>query len=195
MKAFYSDVFVLPLPTDHRFPMAKYHLLRERILSEGILGPDDLRLPEPATDAQLLRAHDAEYIEKVKNGGLSAKEIRRIGFPWTPQMVERSRRSVGATIAACRSAISEGISVNLAGGTHHAFRDHGEGYCVFNDAAVAARAMQDEGRVRRVVILDCDVHQGNGTAAILAGDRDDLHVFGAWREKLPLSQREGRSRP
>ena len=170
MKAFYSDVFVLPLPTDHRFPMAKYHLLRERILSEGILRPDDLRLPEPATDAQLLRAHDAEYIEKVKNGGLSAKEIRRIGFPWTPQMVERSRRSVGATIAASRSALSEGVSVNLAGGTHHAFRDHGEGYCVFNDAAVAARAMQDEGRVRRVVILDCDVHQGNGTAAILAGD-------------------------
>ncbi|MBI1257930.1 MAG: histone deacetylase [Chloroflexi bacterium] len=170
MKAFYSDVFVLPLPTDHRFPMAKYHLLRERILSEGILRPDDLRLPEPATDAQLLRAHDAEYLEKVKNGGLSAKEIRRIGFPWTPQMVERSRRSVGATIAACRTALSEGVSVNLAGGTHHAFRDHGEGYCVFNDAAVAARVLQDEGRVRRVVILDCDVHQGNGTAAILAGD-------------------------
>ena len=170
MKAFYSDIFVLPLPTDHRFPMAKYQLLRERLLAEGILAPEDFYLPEPATDAQLLRAHDAEYIEKVKSGGLSAKEQRRIGFPWTPQMVERSRRSVGATIAACRAALSEGAAVNLAGGTHHAFRDYGEGYCVFNDAAVAARAMQDEGRVRRVLILDCDVHQGNGTAAILAGD-------------------------
>src|SRR5437763_6345259 len=159
MKAFYSDIFVLPLPTDHRFPMAKYQLLRERLLAEGILAPEDFYLPEPATDAQLLRAHDAEYIEKVKSGGLSAKEQRRIGFPWTPQMVERSRRSVGATIAACRAALSEGAAVNLAGGTHHAFRDHGEGYCVFNDAAVAARAMQDEGRVRRVLILDCDVHQ------------------------------------
>ncbi len=171
MKAYYSDVFVLPLPPDHRFPMAKYRLLRERILAEGIIAPDDLHIPDAATDDQLLRAHDLDYLEKVKSGGLSAREIRRIGFPWTPQMVERSRRSVGATICACRSALDEGVAVNLAGGTHHAFRDHGEGYCVFNDSAVAARAMQDEGRVRRVVILDCDVHQGNGTAAILAGDR------------------------
>ena len=150
--------------------MPKYHLLRERLLAERSLAPEDFIIPEPATDAQLLRAHDAEYIEKVKNGDLSAKEQRRIGFPWTPQMVERSRRSVGATIAACRIALTEGVAVNLAGGTHHAFRDHGEGYCVFNDSAVAARVMQDEDRVRRVVILDCDVHQGNGTAAILAGD-------------------------
>jgi acetoin utilization deacetylase AcuC-like enzyme len=96
--------------------------------------------------------------------------MRRIGFPWSPEMVERSRRSSGATIAACRAALAEGVAVNLAGGTHHAFRDHGEGFCVFNDSAIAARAMQAEGRARRVVILDCDVHQGNGTASILAGD-------------------------
>ena len=128
-------------------------------------------MPDAASDDQLLLAHDAEYLEKVKSGGLSAREQRRIGFPWSAEMVERSRRSVGATIAACRAALDEGRAVNLAGGTHHACRDHGEGYCVFNDSAVAARVMQREGRVRRVVILDCDVHQGNGTAQILAGDR------------------------
>lgn len=171
MKVFYSDVFVLPLPPDHRFPMAKYRLLRERILAEGIVAPDDLRIPDAATDDQLLLAHDADYLEKVKSGGLSAREQRRIGFPWSLPMVERSRRSVGATIAACRAALAEGVAVNLAGGTHHACRDHGEGYCVFNDSAVAARVMQREERVRRVVVLDCDVHQGNGTAQILQGDR------------------------
>jgi acetoin utilization deacetylase AcuC-like enzyme len=171
MKAFYSDVFVLPLPPEHRFPMAKYRLLRERILTEGIVAPGDLRIPDAATDDDLLLAHDADYLDKVKSGGLSAKEQRRIGFPWSAEMVERSRRSSGATMAACRAALDDGIAVNLAGGTHHAFRDHGEGYCVFNDSAVAARVMQREGRVRRVVVLDCDVHQGNGTAAILQGDR------------------------
>lgn len=171
MKAFYSDVFVLPLPEGHRFPMTKYARLRERALAEGILPPEALCLPDAATDEQILRAHDADYLHRVQHGLLNPKEIRRIGFPWSPEMVERSRRSSGATIAACRAAFDDGIAVNMAGGTHHAFRDHGEGYCVFNDSAIAARAMQAEGRARRVVILDCDVHQGNGTAAILAGDR------------------------
>lgn len=191
MKAYYSDIFVLPLPPEHRFPMAKYRLLRERILAEGIIAPGDLLVPDAATDDQLLRAHDADYLEKVKSGGLSAREIRRIGFPWSPQMVERSRRSVGASICACRAALTDGTAVNLAGGTHHAFRDHGEGYCVFNDAAVAARAMQDEGRARRVVILDCDVHQGNGTAAILAGDRSifTFSVHGA--KNFPFHKEKG----
>ncbi len=170
MRAYYSDTFVLPLPPDHRFPMAKYALLRERILAEGILSPADLLLPDAASDEQILRAHDADYLERVKNGTLTEREIRRIGFPWSPEMVERSCRSSGATIAACRAALEDGISVNLAGGTHHAFPDHGAGYCVFNDAAVAARAMQAEKRVHRVVILDLDVHQGDGTAAIFAGD-------------------------
>ncbi len=170
LKCYYTDHFVLPLPAEHRFPMPKYSRLRERVVLEGIIRPEDLLVPEPATDEQILRAHDADYLEKVKMGALTAKEIRRIGFPWTPEMVERSRRSSGATIAACRTALVEGFAVNLAGGTHHAFRDHGEGYCVFNDSAIAARAMQAEGRARRLVVLDCDVHQGNGTAAILKGD-------------------------
>jgi acetoin utilization deacetylase AcuC-like enzyme len=124
----------------------------------------------PATDEQILGVHTAEYWEKVVRGTLSEKELRRIGFPWSPGLVERTRRSVGGTIGACRSALEEGLSANLAGGTHHAYPDHGEGYCVLNDVAVAARAMQAEGRAARVLILDCDVHQGNGSAAIFAND-------------------------
>ncbi len=150
--------------------MEKYALLRERVLREGIITADQLHIPEPASITELARAHDPAYIERVLNGQLTSAELRRIGFPWSPQMVERSRRSAGATIAACRVALSEGVGVNLAGGTHHAFSDAGAGYCVFNDAAVAARAMQVEGRAQRIAIIDCDVHQGDGTAAILAGD-------------------------
>ncbi len=150
--------------------MEKYALLRERVLREGIITADQLHIPEPASITELARAHDPAYIERVLNGQLTSAELRRIGFPWSPQMVERSRRSAGATIAACRVALSEGVGVNLAGGTHHAFSDAGAGYCVFNDAAVAARAMQAEGRAQRIAIIDCDVHQGDGTAAILAGD-------------------------
>lgn len=182
MKAFYTDHFVLPLPPEHRFPMQKYQLLRERVVAEQLIQPDCLLVPEAASDQQLLRAHDAAYLEQVKQGTLSRQEIRRIGFPWSPEMVERSRRSSGATIAACRAALEDGTAVNLAGGTHHAFRDHGEGYCVFNDSAIAARAMQAEGRAQRVVILDCDVHQGNGTAAILAGD-STIFTFSIHGEK------------
>ncbi len=150
--------------------MAKYGKLRERVLAEGLNGTDPLAVPHAATDEEILRAHDRGYLTRVVEGALTAAEIRRIGFPWSTEMVERSRRSSGATIEACRSALERGVGVNLAGGTHHAFRDRGEGYCVFNDAAIAALAMQAEGSARRVVIIDCDVHQGNGTAAILAGD-------------------------
>lgn len=170
VKAFYCDHFVLSLPGGHRFPMEKYRLLRERVLASGAVRPEDLRVPEPAAGEEILRVHEAEYLRRVMTGGLDRAELRRIGFPWAPAMVERSRRSVGGTIAACREALANGVAVNLAGGTHHAFPDHGEGYCVLNDAAIAARAMQAEGRAARVVILDCDVHQGNGTAAVFRGD-------------------------
>lgn len=171
LKCYYTGHFVLPLPPDHRFPMSKYSRLRERLLAEGILTPDDLQTPPPASDAEILRCHEPAYLERIASGTLSAGEIRRIGFPWSVAMVERSRRSSGATIMAARTALcGEGISANLAGGTHHACRDHGEGYCVFNDAAIAARAMQAEGLARRVVVIDCDVHQGNGTADIVKGD-------------------------
>jgi acetoin utilization deacetylase AcuC-like enzyme len=171
MKAYYSDHFILPLPEGHRFPMPKYALLRQRVVEAELFAPQELLIAPAATDEQLERVHTADYVRRVTDGLLTEKEIRRIGFPWSPEMVERSRRSVGATVEACRSALKDGFAANLAGGTHHAYADHGEGYCVFNDVAVAARAMQAEGRLRRVVVLDCDVHQGNGTAAIFAGDR------------------------
>lgn len=174
MKAFYTDHFVLPLPPGHRFPMAKYSRLRQRVITENIIAADDLRAPDTATDEQILRCHERDYLEKVKSGQLTRQEIRRIGFPWSPGMVERSRRSTGATIAACVAALEDGVAANLAGGTHHACRDHGEGFCVWNDAAVAAREMQTRGFVKRVVIIDCDVHQGNGTAHIT---RDDPTIF------------------
>jgi acetoin utilization deacetylase AcuC-like enzyme len=168
MKAFYADSFVLPLPEGHRFPIEKYSRLRQRVQASGLIPGEDLQQAEPATDEQLLRAHYSEYVSKVVHGDLSAKEIRRIGFPWSPELVERSRRSVGGTLAACRAGLVAGTAVNLAGGTHHAYSDHGEGFCVFNDVAVAALAMQAEARANRILIIDCDVHQGNGTAAIFA---------------------------
>lgn len=170
MKFYFTDNYVLPLPEGHRFPMSKYRLLRQRLLDFSLAREDEIVLPPEASDDEILRAHDADYLQRVQYGMLSESEIRRIGFPWSPEMVIRSRRSSGATLAACRVALVEGVAANLAGGTHHAFRDAGEGYCIFNDAAIAARAMQAEGRVARVVIIDCDVHQGNGTAAILRGD-------------------------
>ena len=176
MQLFYTDVFVLPLPPGHRFPMEKYARLRESLLASGEFDEADFHLPHAATDEELGRAHDPAYIRAVSAGLLPEKAQKAIGFPWSAGMVERSRRSAGATLAACRAALADGVSANLAGGTHHAFRDRGEGFCVFNDAAVAARAMQAEGRARRVLIVDCDVHQGNGTASILRGD-DSIFTF------------------
>lgn len=170
MKLYYSDHFVLPLPDGHRFPASKYTLLRQRVANSELVSENHLTVPEAASLEQLSLAHDREYVRRVIQGELSEKEIRRIGFPWSPELVERSRRSVGGTIAACRAALEERVSANLAGGTHHAYADHGEGYCVFNDVSVAARVMQAEGRAQRIVILDCDVHQGNGTAAIFSED-------------------------
>ena len=176
MKLFYTDVFVLPLPAGHRFPMEKYSRLRAELLASGDFAESDFHLPHAASDDELARAHDRDYIDRVSCGRLSEEEQKAIGFPWSVGMVERSRRSAGATICACRAALEDGIAANLAGGTHHAFRDRGEGFCVFNDAAVAARAMQAEGRARRVLVVDCDVHQGNGTASILRGD-DRVFTF------------------
>ena len=179
MQAFHSDQFVLPLPAGHRFPMPKYRLLRERVASEpGIR----LRDAAPASEGELALAHEPSYIASVFDGTLSDAMQREIGFPWSERMVERSRRSVGATIAAARAALSDGLAANLAGGTHHAAADKGGGYCVFNDTAVAARLMQAEWHRHRgsaagglrVAVIDLDVHQGNGTAAIF---RDDPTVF------------------
>lgn len=174
MKAYYNDIFVLPLPTGHRFPMSKYRLLRELIIAENILSENDLLIPDAATDEQILRCHTSGYLEKVKTGTLDRKEVTRIGFPWSLELVERSRRSSGATICAARTALSDGVSANLAGGTHHAGRDFGAGYSVFCDSGIAARAMQAEGFAQRIAIIDCDVHQGNGTADVT---QDDSTIF------------------
>lgn len=174
MKVFYTDQFPLPLPEGHRFPKEEHTLLRRRLLESGIVPAKDLVSPELASDEQLLLVHDADYLRRVVDGQLSPAEVRRIGFPWSPYLVERSRRSVGASIAACRAAASDGLSVSLGGGTHHAHRDSGAGYCVFNDVAVAARTSQVEGLAQQVLIIDCDVHQGDGTATIFA---DDPSVF------------------
>jgi acetoin utilization deacetylase AcuC-like enzyme len=148
--------------------MAKYRMLREAAAAQ--LPSLQFHQAPTTTDGVLALAHHPQYIHRVASGALSADEQRAIGFPWTPEMVERSRRSAGATIAACRAAFDEGVAVNLAGGTHHAHADRGEGFCVFNDAAIAARLMQAERRASRVAIVDLDVHQGNGTASILAKD-------------------------
>lgn len=168
MKAFYSDRFVLPLPSGHRFPMQKYRMLREAVAASL----SDVVFEEAPTtsDGVLALAHHPGYIQRVSGGLLSESEQKTIGFPWSPDMVERSRRSAGVTIAACRAALEGGVGVNLAGGTHHAHADRGQGFCVFNDAAIAARLMQAERRVSRVAIVDLDVHQGDGTAAILEKD-------------------------
>lgn len=182
MRAFYSDHFVLPLPEGHKFPMAKYSRLRERILAEGIVSTDDLHEAPAATPDELCLVHTPAYVDAVINGTLPHDVQRRIGFPWSPEMVERSRRSVGATIAAARAALDEGVSANLAGGTHHAFADRGEGFCVFNDVAVGSRVLQRHGYANRVAIIDLDVHQGNGTAAIFNGD-DAVFTFSMHGDK------------
>lgn len=177
MQVFYATQFVLPLPSGHRFPMAKYGLLRDRLAAEvpGIR----LQQAEPATDGQLALVHTPAYIQSIQEGTAEPAVLREIGFPWSPAMAERARRSVGATIAACRAALAEGVAANIAGGTHHAYPDKGGGFCVFNDAAVAARLLQAEHARRdrqalRVAIIDLDVHQGNGTARVF---RDDPTVF------------------
>lgn len=170
MKVFYSDQFVLPLPEGHRFPMKKYSMLRELVEGAGICGPGEMRVPHAVTDEEVLRVHDAEYLDRVVAGTLTKQEVRRIGFPWSELMVERSRRASGGTVGACRAALEDGVAANLAGGTHHAFADRGEGFCVLNDSAIAARTLQAEGLIGNVVVIDTDVHQGNGTAMMLGGD-------------------------
>lgn len=182
MLAFHSDHFVLPLPPGHPFPMGRYHLLRQRV-RETLPGVR-LAEAEPASDGELALAHEPAWISAVVEGTTSAAQQREIGFPWSEAMVQRARRSVGATIQAARAALAgEGVAANLAGGTHHAYAHKGSGYCVFNDVAVAARLMQAEHHRRaatrpprglRVLVIDLDVHQGNGTAAIF---RDDPSVF------------------
>lgn len=177
MKLFYAATSLQTLPAGHRFPMGKYEILRQRLAAE--LPQLQLQLADPASDGELALVHTPAYVQAVVRGELSASAQREIGFPWSEGMVERARRSVGATVSAARQAMQQGIAANLAGGTHHAYADKGSGFCVFNDVAVAARLLQTEvarqsKHVFQVAVIDLDVHQGNGTARIF---RQDPSVF------------------
>jgi acetoin utilization deacetylase AcuC-like enzyme len=170
MKIFVTDRFTFPLPEGHRFPVEKYALLRERLEASGAFARDDFVTPAAATREQVLRAHTIAYWDRITTGDLTRAQQRDLGLPWSAALVERSLRSVGATIEACAAALQDGAAATLAGGTHHAFADRGEGFCLFNDAVIAAREMQALGKAAKLVVVDCDVHQGNGTAALCADD-------------------------
>jgi acetoin utilization deacetylase AcuC-like enzyme len=174
MRVFHSDSHVVPLPAGHRFPMAKYALLREALVETGVLRAAELVPAELVQVEDLLRVHAEAWVGAVLQGRLSVAEVRRLGFPWSEALVRRSRAAVGGTCAAARLALEEGFAGNLAGGTHHAFAGHGEGFCVFNDIAVSIRALQAARRIVRAVVVDLDVHQGNGTASVFA---EDASVF------------------
>ena len=170
LHAWSSARYAIPLPAGHRFPIAKYALLRDRVVADGLIPIERLHDPQRVTIDALVLVHTPRYVASISDGTLDEEEMRRIGFPWSPALVERSLRAVGGTVEASAAALDHGIAMNLAGGTHHAFPDHGEGFCVFNDVAVAIRSLQRDGRIARAAIIDLDVHQGNGTHAVFAGD-------------------------
>ncbi len=181
LRVFSSDAYVVPLPQGHRFPIQKYRLLRQALLAEGVLRPEQVHTPALATRAQLGRVHTADYLRAVFEGTLNARALRALGFPWSPQLLDRSRASTGGTIQAALAALEGGAAGNLAGGTHHAHPERGSGYCVFNDVAVAVRELRARGLIRRALVVDLDVHQGDGTARIFAGDPEafTLSLHGA----------------
>jgi len=172
MQVFYTPRYYAEIGEGHIFPIRKFELVRDRLLSEGTLDPAEIVEPSPAPLEDVLLVHTEDYVSRLCNGQLTTKEIRRLGLPWSESLVRRSFYAVGGTLAATQSALANGYSSNLAGGTHHSFSDHGEGFCVFNDVAVAIRAMRARKRIQRAAIVDCDVHQGNGTATIFAGDTE-----------------------
>lgn len=170
LHAWTSARYVIPLPAAHRFPIAKYALLREGVLAHGLVAPAHLHEPARTQWGDLVRVHTRAYVDNLTSGQLSDAELRRLGFPWSTHLVERAYRAVGGTCEAAEAALSLGVTINLAGGTHHAFADHGEGFCVFNDVAVAIRRLLDRSAIRRAAIIDLDVHQGNGTHSIFAAE-------------------------
>uniref|UniRef100_A0A7C1JEY6 Histone deacetylase n=1 Tax=Caldilinea aerophila TaxID=133453 RepID=A0A7C1JEY6_9CHLR len=168
----YSPDHVAPLPEGHRFPMAKFGKVYEWLIRDGVASLDQFHLPQPATEAQLALAHNPAYIRAYLEGTLDARSMRRIGFPWSERLVRRTLTALGSTVLAAELALTHGLACSTAGGTHHAFHDFGSGYCIFNDLAVAARWVKAQGLARRVLIVDLDVHQGDGTASILQNDPD-----------------------
>ena len=186
-----SAHYVIPLPEGHRFPIAKYALLRDALLVRGVVAPGHVHDPARVTSSQLARVHTAAYVRAVADGELTPAALRRLGFPWSAALVERSLRAVGGTLAAARRALASGVAMNLAGGTHHAFADRGEGFCVFNDVAVAIADLRATGDVRRVAVIDLDVHQGNGTHAIFAGDPHTVTFSMHGRRNYPFTKVPG----
>jgi acetoin utilization deacetylase AcuC-like enzyme len=180
MKCAYHPAYHVALPPGHPFPMSKYPLLKAQLLSEGIIAPADIIQPEPL--------HTADYISKLSSSRLSALEIRRLGIPWSDELWLRSRVAAAGTLLASRTALRDGVAANLAGGTHHAFADHGEGFCVINDVAIAVCRLRNEGLIERAAIIDLDVHQGNGTAAIFE-TVEDIFTFSMHGERnYPLAK-------
>jgi acetoin utilization deacetylase AcuC-like enzyme len=172
MQVFYTPRYYAEIGEGHVFPIRKFELVRERLLGEGTLQPAEIIEPSPAPLEDVLLVHTEDYVSRLCNGQLTTKEMRRLGLPWSESLVRRSFYAAGGTLAATHAALAEGYSSNLAGGTHHSFADRGEGFCVLNDVAIAIRAMRARHRIRRAAIVDCDVHQGNGTATIFAGDTE-----------------------
>lgn len=174
MKVSHHPDYTLPLPEGHPFPMAKYSIVYDELRERGFLQAGDIMLPEEISRQDLARVHTEDYLDRLFGDGLSAMEVRRLGVPWSARLLRRSRLAVAGTVLALDAALNDGMAGNLAGGTHHAFADHGEGFCVLNDVAIAIRKAQADRRLQRALIIDLDVHQGNGTAAIFA---DDQRVF------------------
>jgi acetoin utilization deacetylase AcuC-like enzyme len=172
MKCSYHPAYQVPLPPGHPFPMSKYPLLKDRLLAEGVLAAGDIVEPEPLDTPTLELVHSREYLRKLQSSSLTAAEQRRLGVPWSEALWQRSRLASAGTLLAARAALEYGLAGNLAGGTHHAFADHGEGFCVLNDVAIAIRKLQAERVIERAAIVDLDVHQGNGTAAIFEVDAE-----------------------
>lgn len=186
-----SADYTIPLPDGHRFPIEKYALLRHRVVAERVVRPEHVHVPARAGSVEVRRVHSAAYVEAFENGTLSPAALRRLGFPWSPELVERAYRAVGGTVEAARAALDLGVAMNLAGGTHHAFADRGEGFCVFNDVAIAIRHLQADRRIRRAAIVDLDVHQGNGTHAIFADDPDVFTFSMHGRRNFPFDKVSG----
>ena len=174
MRVFYTSNYYADIGDIHIFPIRKFELVRDQLLREGTLQASDLIEPTPADLNDVLLVHSTDYVTRLCNGTLTDKEIRRLGLPWSESLVRRSFYAVGGTIAAALHSLEEGYSSNLAGGTHHAYPDHGAGFCVLNDVAIAIRTLRSRGLIQRAAIIDCDVHQGDGTAVIF---REDNHTF------------------
>lgn len=176
---------------DHVFPARKYRLIHDRLFDEGFAGPRDFVEPEPVADEDVLRVHDAGWVHRLKTGTLSQAEIVRLEIPYSPEMVEGFWLAAGGTILASRNALRDRIGFNIGGGFHHAFPDHGEGFCAIHDVAIAIRALQHQRRIEKALVIDCDVHHGNGTAAIFAGDASvltlSLHQFDNYPAEKPPS--------